>query len=97
MRPAPFPIHYCRAEIRDRLKLRQYGVGSGNFDRIEWSVSTIGTRFECSSHNMLGINVLHASLILILEESTESISRYNISNVSLLIVIYSILVYLINF
>jgi len=56
----------------------------GNFDHNEWSVSTIWTRFECSSPNMLHINVLHASLTLILEESIESISRIILNNTSLL-------------
>ena len=69
-----------------------------NFDRNEWSVSTIGTRLECSSPNMFGIHILHASLTLILEESIELISRiflkYTlyltvfINNISILILIY---------
>ena len=57
----------------------------GNFDRNEWSVSTIGTRFECGNPYVLGIHVLHPILTLILEQSIKSISRIILNNEALLI------------
>ncbi|MCP3670843.1 MAG: aminotransferase class V-fold PLP-dependent enzyme [Gammaproteobacteria bacterium] len=87
--PEGLALFYSRKEIRDRLKLRQFGwhmvQDRGNFDRTDWQISASGTRFECGSPNMLGIHGLHASLSLIQDIGIDTISRNIFNNTSLLI------------
>lgn len=67
--PEGIALFYCRAEIRERLTLRQYGwhmvEEAGDFDREQWQPASTARRFECGSPNMLGIHALRASLGLI--------------------------------
>ncbi|MES9937191.1 MAG: aminotransferase class V-fold PLP-dependent enzyme [Sedimenticola sp.] len=82
--PEGLALFYVRAEIRDRLKLNQYGwhmtKHPGEFDRSSWEISDTGTRFECGSPNMLGIHALNASMDLILETGIDEIERKVLSN-----------------
>ncbi|MCP4090946.1 MAG: aminotransferase class V-fold PLP-dependent enzyme [Gammaproteobacteria bacterium] len=87
--PEGLALFYSRKEIREMLKLRQFGwhmvQDLGNFDRTDWEISPSGTRFECGSPNLLGIHGLHASLSLIQEIGIDTISRNIFNNTSLLI------------
>jgi selenocysteine lyase/cysteine desulfurase len=77
--PEGLALFYCRAELRDRLRLQQFGwhmvEHRGDYDRLDWQPATDARRFECGSPNMLGIHGLHASLSLLLEVGIESVSR----------------------
>jgi selenocysteine lyase/cysteine desulfurase len=77
--PEGLALFYTNPEIREQLRLRQYGwhmvASPGNYDRMDWKVSDTGTRFECGSPNMLGIHALRASLSLLLETGIEEVAR----------------------
>ncbi|MEN8178937.1 MAG: aminotransferase class V-fold PLP-dependent enzyme [Pseudomonadota bacterium] len=77
--PEGLALFYCRAEIRDRLKLRQYGwhmvEHAGDFDRKDWQPAGSAERFECGSPNMLGIHALSASLEVLHEQGIETIHQ----------------------
>ncbi len=67
--PEGLAVFYVRPELRERLRLRQYGwhmvEAVGDFDRQVWEPARSARRFECGSPNMLGIYGLEASLALI--------------------------------
>ncbi len=69
--PEGLALFYCRAELRDRLRLHQYGWhmtdAYTDFDRRDWQPADSARRFECGSPNMLGIHALEASLALLQE------------------------------
>lgn len=69
--PEGLALFYCRAELRERLVLRQYGWHMvehlGDFERSDWQPADSARRFECGSANNLGIHALSASLGLLLE------------------------------
>ncbi len=69
--PEGLAMFYCRAELRDRLDLSQFGWHMvehvGDYDRLDWQPATSARRFECGSPNMLGIHALSASISLLLE------------------------------
>ena len=75
--PEGIALFYCRAEIRDQIKLRQYGwhmvQHAGDFDKHDWQIADSARRFECGSPNMLGTYALSASLSLIEEIGIENI------------------------
>jgi selenocysteine lyase/cysteine desulfurase len=77
--PEGMALFYARAEIRDRLRLQQYGwhmvEQAGDFTQREWTPALSARRFECGSPNMLGIHALHASLALILEQAVPVIQQ----------------------
>lgn len=87
--PEGLALFYCRAELRDRLHLQQYGwhmvEAAGDFNRTEWRPASTATRFECGSPNMVGIHALYASLSLLLEIGIETISADIFRNTSILI------------
>jgi selenocysteine lyase/cysteine desulfurase len=82
--PEGTALFYCRAELREQLRLQEYGwhmvERAGDFDRREWSPARSARRFECGSPNMLGIHALQASLSLILEQGVESIGQRILAN-----------------
>jgi selenocysteine lyase/cysteine desulfurase len=82
--PEGTALFYCRAELRERLQLQQYGwhmvEQAGDFERRDWTPARSARRFECGSPNMLGIHALQASLSLILEQDLESIERRILAN-----------------
>ena len=82
--PEGLALFYCRPEIRERLRLQQYGwhmtAGPHDFDHKEWRVAVDARRFECGSPNMLGIHALHASLSLLQEIGMDTIERNVINN-----------------
>ncbi|MCU7905429.1 MAG: aminotransferase class V-fold PLP-dependent enzyme [Candidatus Thiodiazotropha sp. (ex Epidulcina cf. delphinae)] len=75
--PEGLALFYCRPELRDKLRLHQYGwhmiQAMGDFDRTDWCPADTARRFECGSSNMLGVHALQASLSLILEIGLEKI------------------------
>lgn len=82
--PEGLALFYCRADIRDQLRLNQYGwhmlEHAGDFDRKAWQTAGSAARFECGSPNMLGIHALHASLEVLLEQGIETVHRQIESN-----------------
>jgi len=82
--PEGVAVFYCRTELRDGLRLNQYGwhmvENHHDFDAVRWEVARSARRFECGSPNMLGIHALYASLSLLQEIGMNSIERNIIKN-----------------
>ncbi len=87
--PEGLALFYCRAELRERLNLRQYGwhmvENHLDFERRSWRPANHARRFECGSPNMLGVFALHASLSLLLEIGMEQVQNRVLANSALLI------------
>jgi len=87
--PEGLAVFYCRAELRERLKLYQYGWHMTDayvdFDRRDWQPADTARRFECGSPNMLGIHALEASLALLQAHGMENIEKRVLANARLLI------------
>ncbi|GAB6043829.1 aminotransferase class V-fold PLP-dependent enzyme [Endothiovibrio diazotrophicus] len=62
---------YCRAELRERIALRQFGWHMverlGDFEREAWQPANDARRFEAGSPNLLAAHALEASLSLLEE------------------------------
>ncbi len=86
--PEGLAVFYCRAELREKLKLYQYGWHMTDayvdFDRRDWQPADSARRFECGSPNMLGIHALEASLALLQEHGMENIEAQVLANARLL-------------
>ncbi len=82
--PEGLAIFYCRRELYNHLKLRQFGwrmvEDAGNFSRQTWCPAKNARRFEAGSPNMLSIHALHASLSLIRDFGIQRIDEKIISN-----------------
>lgn len=82
-------LMYIKACHIEALKLHQFGwhmvADRGNYDSLAWEPAKDATRFECGSPNMLGINVLNASLELILSIGVSNIHRQLINRCQYLI------------
>ncbi|TBU86439.1 aminotransferase class V-fold PLP-dependent enzyme [Phytopseudomonas dryadis] len=69
--PEGLSVFYCRRDLRERLKLHEYGwhmlEHAGDYDRDDWQPARSARRFECGSPNMLGAMALEASLSLLEE------------------------------
>lgn len=69
--PEGLAVFYCRPELREQLKLRQFGwhmlADPGDYLTPQRTPSPTARRFECGSPNMLGTFGLEASLA-VLEE-----------------------------
>ncbi|MFK8329422.1 aminotransferase class V-fold PLP-dependent enzyme [Pseudomonas sp. BJa5] len=76
--PEGLGVFYCRAEVRPRLKLSEYGwhmlERMGDYSRPEWEPAHSARRFECGSPNMLGAAALEASLSLLEEVGIEQVA-----------------------
>jgi selenocysteine lyase/cysteine desulfurase len=87
--PEGLAVFYCREDLRERLKLYQYGWHMvremGNYDCTDWKTAPSARRFECGSPNMLGIYALEASLSLLHEIGMETIERKLLENTSHLV------------
>ena len=74
--PEGLGAFYCRSDLRERLKLHEYGwhmlEHAGDYDRSDWQPASSARRFECGSPNLLGAMALDASLSL-LEEVDMSV------------------------
>jgi cysteine desulfurase/selenocysteine lyase len=77
--PEGLALFYCRPELRNSLKLQQFGWHMveqvGDYDAAEWQPSNSATRFECGSPNMLAIHALDASLELLLSIGINTIEK----------------------
>ena len=73
--PEGLGVFYVRAQVRDKLRLSQYGwhmmKDTHNYENLPWEVHPGARRFECGSPNMLGIHALSASLSLLLETGMD--------------------------
>lgn len=82
--PEGLGFFYVRREIRDLLKLSQFGwhmvEAVGEFDQREWQPAHSARRFECGSPNMLGIHALSASLSLLLEVGMDKVESQVLEN-----------------
>ncbi|WP_271408288.1 aminotransferase class V-fold PLP-dependent enzyme [Pseudomonas sp. Q1-7] len=67
--PEGLGVFYCRSDLRQQLKLHEYGwhmlEHPGDYERADWEPSRTARRFECGSPNMLGAMALEASLSLL--------------------------------
>jgi selenocysteine lyase/cysteine desulfurase len=83
--PEGLGLFYCRPELRERLRLHEFGWHMvefpGDYDRADWRPSPTGTRFECGSPNMLGVHALEASLTLIEDVGMDEIFRKILKNI----------------
>lgn len=77
--PEGLALFYSRPEVRDQLKLSQYGwhmvARPGDFDATDWTVAGSARRFEPGSPNMLGIYALNASLSLFEDIGMQQVEK----------------------
>lgn len=82
--PEGVALFYCRAELRDKLRLFQYGWHMTDafidYNRQEWKPANTSRRFECGSPNMLGIHALSASLSLLNEIGMNNVENCVLDN-----------------
>ncbi|MDT4836122.1 Cysteine desulfurase SufS [compost metagenome] len=76
--PEGLGVFYCRSDLREQLKLHEYGwhmlEHPGDYERADWEPSRTARRFECGSPNMLGAMALEASLSLLEEVGMEQVA-----------------------
>jgi len=77
--PEGLGVFYCRSDLRDRLKLHEYGwhmlEHAGDYDRCDWQPASDARRFECGSPNLLGAMALDASLSLLEEIGLAAVGQ----------------------
>ncbi|MCY1298460.1 hercynylcysteine sulfoxide lyase [compost metagenome] len=77
--PEGLGVFYCRSDLREQLKLHEYGwhmlEHAGDYDRVAWQPARSAKRFECGSPNMLGAVALEASLSLLEEVGMEHVAN----------------------
>lgn len=82
--PEGLGIFWVRPEIRDQLKLTQYGWHMvdplGDYTTKDWNVAQSARRFECGSPNMLAIHALNASINLLLETGMDTVEEQLLAN-----------------
>ncbi len=82
--PEGLGVFWCRPEIRDQLKLTQYGWHMvdplGDYTTKDWQVTPTARRFECGSPNMLAIHALNASLKLLLDTGMDKVEEQLLAN-----------------
>ncbi len=87
--PEGIAVFYCRSEVRDQLRLNQFGWHMvekvGDYTRDDWSPALNARRFECGSPNMLGIHAFDASVTLLLSIGMLSVSRAVLSHTDYLL------------
>jgi selenocysteine lyase/cysteine desulfurase len=87
--PEGVALFYCRAELRERLRLHQYGwhmvEHHNDFTRRDWAPAASARRFEPGSPNMLGTVALAESTALLLEIGLDEVGAGLADNVGYLI------------
>jgi cysteine desulfurase / selenocysteine lyase len=77
--PEGLGVFYCRSELREQLKLHEYGwhmlENAGDYQRKDWQPAHSAKRFECGSPNMLGTMALEASLSLLEEVGMTQVAK----------------------
>jgi selenocysteine lyase/cysteine desulfurase len=86
--PEGLGFFYCRAALRDRLSLHQFGWAMReqpyDFEGDDWEPAHSARRFESGTPNMMGIHALDASLSLLEEFGMEKVHERLEANVGLL-------------
>jgi len=86
--PEGIGVFYCRRELRERLRLRQYGwhmmADPLDLENRDWRITDSNRRFECGSPNGLGILALNASLSLLLEVGMDKVAEGVLENAAFL-------------
>ena len=76
--PEAVALFYCRADVRERLILNQFGwhmlENHMDFDAPDWTPARDARRFECGSPNNLGIHAQSASLSLLEEVGMQMVA-----------------------
>ncbi len=82
--PEGCAVFYVRSQVRDGLRLRQYGWHMVedylDFTRPDWKLAASARRFECGSPNMVGIHALSASLALLAEAGMDQVAARVLAN-----------------
>jgi selenocysteine lyase/cysteine desulfurase len=77
--PEGLGVFYCRSDLREQLKLHEYGwhmlEHAGDYDRTDWEPARSARRFECGSPNLLGAMALEASLSLLEEVGMDQVAK----------------------
>ena len=77
--PEGLGVFYCRSDLRNQLKLHEFGwhmlEHAGDYDRVDWEPARSARRFECGSPNMLGAVALEASLSLLEEVGMPMVAQ----------------------
>jgi selenocysteine lyase/cysteine desulfurase len=77
--PEGLGVFYCRSDLRDQLKLHEYGwhmlEHAGDYERSDWQPANSAQRFECGSPNLLGAMALEASLSLLEEVGIVTVAQ----------------------
>ncbi len=77
--PEGLGAFYCRSDLREQLKLHEYGwhmlENTADFQHQEWRIARSARRFECGSPNMLGAMALEASLSLLEEVGLVEVGK----------------------
>jgi selenocysteine lyase/cysteine desulfurase len=88
--PEGLGFFYCRADLRDHLRLHQFGWAMRerpyDFDGGDWEPARSARRFESGTPNMMGIHALDASLSLFEEVGMDEVGRRLEANVTALAV-----------
>lgn len=70
---------YCRADLRDHLRLRQFGwamrASPYEFESDSWAPARSARRFEAGTPNMIGIHAADASLSLFEEVGMAAVEQ----------------------
>lgn len=87
--PEGIALFYCRAELRERLRLNQFGwhmiEHAGDYTRDDWSPAATARRFECGSANMLGVHAFDASLSVLLKTGMDAVEQRVLENTRFLL------------
>ena len=87
--PEGLALFYCHPDVRNRLRLRQYGwhmvENQFDFDAKIWEPAHSARRFECGSPNMTAIHGLHASMTLFQEIGLDKIHKALSNNIGQLV------------
>ena len=75
--PEGIGVFYCAPHLTEQLRIYEAGwnsvVDAGNYDAYDPTPAPTARRFECGSHNTLGIHAMGASLELLLEVGVEAV------------------------
>lgn len=78
MGPEGLGVFYCRSDLREQLKLHEYGwhmlEDPCDYDRKDWQPAHSARRFECGSPNMLGCVALESSLSLLEQVGMKNVA-----------------------
>lgn len=86
--PEGIALFYVRAELRNRLRLQQFGwhmtAEPNAYERRDWRPAPTARRFECGSPNLLGIHAFSASVGLLLDVGLDVVTEALAENANIL-------------